>query len=213
MMRKETVSMAQAHPDISALEAQAGRLPDQMPHPDGGSGGIVFTDFSTCGKLNLRCASDISPQIIKFLGASLPDTANSVTTSGERRIIWLGPDEYLVLVKTGEEDSLSSVISGVLSSQHHAATIVTDALACLQLDGPAVRDVLAKGCALDLHHTKFTAGMCAQTLLASASITLLCEGDSSFRIICRTSFLDYVMAWLKDAACEYGYYVTQQSNI
>ena len=32
MMRKETVLMAQAHPDISAREAQAGQLPDQMPH-------------------------------------------------------------------------------------------------------------------------------------------------------------------------------------
>ncbi|MBT5255838.1 MAG: sarcosine oxidase subunit gamma [Alphaproteobacteria bacterium] len=204
--------MAQAHPDISAREAQAGQLPDQMPHPDGGTEGVVITDLSACGKVNLRCAPNASSQLIKFLGAALPDTPNMVIKSGQRRVIWLGPDEYLVLVKAGEEDSLSSVISGALASQHHAATIVTDALACLQLDGPAARDLLAKGCALDLHDTKFTPRMCAQTLLASASITLLCEADTSFRIICRTSFLDYVIAWLKDAACEYGYHVTPKSG-
>ena len=94
--------MAQAHPDISAREAQAGQLPDQMPHPDGGTEGVVITDLSACGKVNLRCAPNASSQLIKFLGAALPDIPNMVIKSGQRRVIWLGPDEYLVLVKAGE---------------------------------------------------------------------------------------------------------------
>ena len=36
----------------------------------------------------------------------------------------------------------------------------------LSLSGAAVRNVLAKGCSLDLHSSKFRAGKCAQSLLA-----------------------------------------------
>jgi sarcosine oxidase gamma subunit len=35
----------------------------------------------------------------------------------------------------------------------------------------------------------------------------MCEARNSFRLICRTSFADYVETWLTDAAIEYGYSV------
>ena len=197
--------MVQAQPNMSALEAQAGRLPNQMPQPEGKADVIVITDLSDCGKLNLRCKPAASSLLIKYLGSPLPEAPNTVSKNGDRRILWLGPDEFLVLVKAGEDDTLSTIIGVALANQHHAATIVTDGLSCIQLDGTAVRDLLAKGCALDLHPTKFTEGMCAQSLLATVGVTIFCDGATSVRLICRTSFLDYVIAWLKDAASEYGY--------
>ena len=201
--------MAQEQPDISALEPQAGRLPNQMPQPEGKADAIVITDLSDCGKLNLRCKPAASSLLIKYLGSPLPETPNTVSKNGDRRILWLGPDEFLVLVKAGEEDSLSAVIGGALAKQHHAVTIVSDALSCIQLNGPAVRDLLAKGCAIDLHPSKFIEGMCAQSLHTSVGVTIFCDGETSLRLICRTSFLDYIIAWLKDAALEYGYRITR----
>ena len=197
--------MVQEQPDMSAQEAQAGRLPNKMPQPEGKADVIVITDLSDCGKLNLRCKPAASSLLVKYLGSPLPEVPNTVSKNGDRRILWLGPDEFLVLMKAGEEDNLSIIIGGALAKQHHAATIVTDALSCLQLDGSAVRDLLAKGCSIDLHPTKFTEGMCAQTLLTTVGVTIFCDGKTSLRIICRTSFLDYLIAWLKDAALEYGY--------
>ncbi len=200
--------MVQAKPDMSALETQAGRLPSQMPQPEGKTDVIVITDFSDCGKLNLRCKPGASSLIMKYLGSPLPEVPNTVTKNGDRRILWLGPDEFLVLVKAGEEDNLSAIIGNALAKEHHATTIVTDALSCLQIDGTAVRDLLAKGCAIDLHPAKFAEGMCAQTLLTTVDVTIFCDCETSVRLICRTSFLDYIIAWLKDAALEYGYRIT-----
>ena len=201
--------MVKAQPDMSALEAQAGRLPNQMPQPEGKADVIVITDLSDCGKLNLRCKPTASSLLIKYLGSPLPEAPNRVSKNGDRRILWLGPDEFLVLVKAGEEDTLSTIISSALAKQHHAITIVTDSLSCLQLDGPTVRDLLAKGCAIDLHPAKFTEGMCAQTLLTTVGVTIFCDGETSLRLICRNSLLDYIIAWLKDAASEYGYRINR----
>ena len=193
--------------------ALSGKTKQTIATPDGGRDGLAITELSHLGKINLRGGEDILPAVKKHTGCSNLPENNRTVQIGERTLIWLAPDEFLVLCEAGEEAGLHSQLMLDLGKVHAAVTNVTDALCALSLRGQALRKVLAKGCALDLHQSVFTAGMCAQTLLASASITLLCEGDSSFRIICRTSFLDYVMAWLKDAACEYGYYVTPQGNI
>ena len=91
-----------------------------------------------------------------------------------------------------------------LASVHAAATNVTDALCAISLRGPAVRQVLAKGCAIDLHPSVFTAGMCAQTMLSHAAVTLIAGESDRFTLICRTSFAAYVHDWLMDAGLEYG---------
>ena len=81
---------------------------------------------------------------------------------------------------------------------------MTDSLCALALGGSAVRQVLAKGCSLDLHPSKFATGDCAQTMLAHAGVTLIAQDADRFMLICRTSFAPYVADWLMDAGREYG---------
>jgi sarcosine oxidase subunit gamma len=91
-----------------------------------------------------------------------------------------------------------------MASIHAAVTNVTDSLCAMSLRGPAVRQVLAKGCSLDLHPSKFGAGDSAQTMLAHAAITLMAHDETGFTLICRTSFAPYVAEWLIDAGLEFG---------
>jgi sarcosine oxidase subunit gamma len=65
--------------------------------------------------------------------------------------------------------------------------------------------VLAKGCALDLHPSQFTAGQTAQTMLSHAAVTMMAMPDGSMTILCRTSFAAYLLDWMADAALEYGF--------
>ena len=60
-------------------------------------------------------------------------------------------------------------------------------------------EVLAGGCALDLHPSVFPPGSCAQTLLARAQVILYRTDEHTFRILVRPSFADYLRAWLRDA--------------
>jgi sarcosine oxidase subunit gamma len=66
------------------------------------------------------------------------------------------------------------------------------------------RDLLLKGCALDLHPRVFGVGRCAQTLLARAQVVLVPRTDEpAYRVFVRASFAEYLAEWLLDAAAEY----------
>jgi sarcosine oxidase, subunit gamma len=72
----------------------------------------------------------------------------------------------------------------------------------LLVGGPRARDLLAHGCALDLHPSVFGPGSCAQTMLARAQVVLLSQQEG-FLVLVRSSFAAYLAEWLLDAATEY----------
>lgn len=191
----------------SAQTRQSATWPDQMPNPDGQPDMRVVITCQAQGLINLRTAEDVSEMMKRFFGTALPSAANSFTSSGERRAVWLGPDEYLLVCAEYEQTELHRTISTQMTGQHFALTVISDALSVYQVSGPGVRDMLAKGCALDLDKSVFRPGMCAQSSLDRAAVTFICETDDSLRLICRRSFADYVESWLKDASTEYGYEV------
>jgi sarcosine oxidase subunit gamma len=102
--------------------------------------------------------------------------------------LWLGPDEWLVL--SGREEDYTD---------RPAAVDVSANRVCLELAGESAADVLARGCALDLHPSVFPPGRCAQTLLARAQVILYRTDEHAFRLLVRPSLADYVRAWLRDA--------------
>lgn len=107
------------------------------------------------------------------------------TISGDA--LWLGPDEWLVL--GGREQDYPDAWAAVDVSANRV---------CFELSGPDAADVLARGCALDLHTSVFPPGRCAQTLLARAQVILYRTGEHTFRLLVRPSFADYVRAWFRE---------------
>jgi sarcosine oxidase subunit gamma len=88
---------------------------------------------------------------------------------------------------------------------HVAITDVSGGQTVLHLRGRHVRDVLAKGCPIDLHPRAFRIGQCAQSHLGKAPILVgQIEEQPYFELIVRRSFADYVWTWLESAAEEYG---------
>ncbi len=197
--------MAQAKFD--AQQRQSATLPRQIPNPEGQQEDCLQINYHPQGLMNLRNSGDVSKIMIRHFGTALPQEANRFSVSGDRRALWLGPDESLLMCADQDAAELHRTLSTQLTDQHFQLTLLSDALAVYELNGPYVREILAKGCALDLHVSVFQPGQCAQSSLERASVTLMCEAENSFRLICRTSFADYVETWLKDAAIEYGYSV------
>ena len=184
--------------------ALAGKAPRTTDAPDGARPGLLISELAHLGKLNLRGGDGIVPAVRKHTGCDRLPENNRTVTVGDRTLVWLAPDEYLLLCETGREGHLHSQLMLDLGKVHAAVTNVTDALCAITLRGPAVRQVLAKGCAIDLHPSVFTAGMCAQTMLSHAAVTLIAGESDRFTLICRTSFAAYVHDWLMDAGLEYG---------
>ena len=206
-----TSKKASMLPGRSAL---AGKPATRHPNPNGtnphtnspGSGkpGLVFSEMVHLGKLNLRTSKSASTQVKSVIGCAFPTATNRFSSAGERHVVWLGPDEFLIICEADKDAELASTLESTLNTQHCAVTNITDALAAFHLKGAAVRQVLAKGCAIDLHPGSFASGDAAQTLLSHAAVTMLALSDNELIVICRTSFAPYMHDWLLDAALEYG---------
>ncbi|MFJ9780275.1 sarcosine oxidase subunit gamma [Amycolatopsis sp. NPDC101161] len=130
-----------------------------------------------------------------LLGVALPGPCRYTTGNGVD-ILWMGPDEYLVLAEPGRQAELEAV----LSRESDAVVDVSAQRNAVRLTGSHAADVLAHGCSIDLEASP--PGTCVQTLLARTGIVLVVR-EEGFTILVRQSFSDYFHAWLADASLEY----------
>jgi len=128
-----------------------------------------------------------------------PAPANTWVPAGDGHSIWLGPDEWLV---TSPTETPWALAARLLAAGHDAVTDVSAQRITLRLTGEHVRDVLATGCAIDLHPRAFPPGSSAQTTLARAGVILLALGDG-YLLLVRSSFAGYLADWLLDACTEF----------
>ncbi len=139
------------------------------------------------------------------LGTVLPAVPNTWVETGSGQAIWLGPDEWLLTGTGPTPEHLEAAARDSVRPLGGAATDVSAQRIGLRLRGSRVRDVLAKGCAVDLHPRVFTRGRAAQTTVGRAGVILLALSDTGddFLVLVRSSFAGYLADWLQDAALEY----------
>lgn len=143
------------------------------------------------------------------LGLEPPTAPNSAAANDSGALLWLGPDEWLAVqhaAAPGSEAALADKLRDALAGRHCSVVEVGESLCCIAVSGPRARDLIAKGCPLDLHPRVFGGvGCCAHSHLAKTAITLHQVDDApTFDLYTRRSFADYLWRWLEDAAREYG---------
>jgi sarcosine oxidase subunit gamma len=156
------------------------------------------------GFINLRGRADNTGFLaacLKVLGCEPPVTANTVVESGDYRIYWMGPDEWLIITPAGRQGELKEQLDKALSGVFSAVVDNSSGLTMLHNTGENAAALLATDCPLDLHAREFKHGQCAQTRLARAgmSVSPLAQ-QAGFEVIIRRSFADYLLLWLQDAA-------------
>ena len=132
-------------------------------------------------------------------GCPMPQP-NRVSRGPERANLWLGPNEWLIVSGKEEGPGLAAELTAVLARRHVSVNDVSANRTIVELSGDAARDVLARGCSLDLHPRAFAVDHCAQTLLANVQ-TLLEQTDDTptFRVYVRPSLARYLADWLLNA--------------
>jgi len=142
--------------------------------------------------------------IESVLEQSLPTQPNTVSF-GNYRLCWLGPDEWLLLVPGDDAAPLLVKLEAALSEQTVALNDVSGGQVVLRMSGSSVVDLLAKGCPLDFHESRFPSGSCAQSSLGKAgALFLRADSGQSFDVVVRRSFLEYLLAWLRRAGAEFN---------
>jgi len=139
------------------------------------------------------------------LGVPLPLEPDTVVRAGELTVLWLGPDEWLLVAPPGGERELESRIREAAGEEPVSVTDVSAQRTTVLVAGAGARDLLAHGCSLDLHPRAFGSGRCAQTTMGRTQVVLVAreEPSAGFWILVRSSFAGYLADWLLDAAAEY----------
>lgn len=181
--------------------------------------GVRLSERADLGKIDLRGeASDrtFMSAVGRCLELVLPSEPITSASKGTVTALWLGPDEWLITCPRADVAARMGSLREALEGLRAAVTDLSDGRVALRLAGPSARDVLAKGCPLDLHPRAFKAGMAAQSLLAKASVLIHLVGDRppsgpTFDLYVGRSFAHYLFAWLEDAGREYGVQVAPPS--
>jgi sarcosine oxidase subunit gamma len=123
-----------------------------------------------------------------------PD-ANSATAWRGRDVLWLGPDEWLVVGEPAAEDAIVRELEEAVATRHHSVIDVSANRTVLDLtDG---LELLSTGCGLDLDPSRWRPGMCAQTLFGGAQVILHQRDDRTTRLFVRPSFAHHLVEWLR----------------
>jgi sarcosine oxidase subunit gamma len=177
---------------------------------------VTLSESPFLGHINLRgdpASAEFLNATEQVMGCKLPLEANTFIDGNKFRVCWLGPDEWLVICAQQRESESAEELRGALAGQFAAVTAIGSGQTILVLRGPRGREVLAKGCALDLHARVFRPGRCAQSHIARASAMILqIDEASAFEIVVRRSFASYLWLWLTDAAAEFGVAVVEPTQ-
>lgn len=163
--------------------------------------------------LRLDPTSTAVVEVEQRLGLTLPPANRASGADGLRTVVWLGPDEWLIM-DSGPDVELAAEVARIVRPVGGAVVDVSGHRTTLRLRGPYARSVLAKGCSVDLHPRIVVPGLAVQTMIAHAAVILVVVdagspeqglgADLDGRILVRTTFAAYLADWLLDAAVEYA---------
>jgi sarcosine oxidase subunit gamma len=146
--------------------------------------------------------SSVPANIENTLGVSWP-TITGAVARGRADILCIGPTDWLIMATDPDPTALRQRVDETFEGGAFRATNVSQALACIEIEGPEVRNLLAKGCSLDLHPPLFAPGRAVRTRFAGMPIIIRCTGSSAFELIVARSYVDFLMSWLADAELEF----------
>ena len=160
---------------------------------------VRAADTARCAEVQLAILPPMTRLIIQgdaqsvaSLGLAVPTTC-CATTDAKRSLLWLGPDEFLLLLPA--EAPFTMELPNVVDVSHRDTGLV--------ISGPRAAWAINAFCALDLHPSAFPIGRCARTLFGKAGILLWRTHIDTFRIDVARSFAPYVWDCLEEARREF----------
>lgn len=139
--------------------------------------------------------------LVDHFGLRLPNPGY-FETAGEIAVVWTDSRSWWIEKAIDGQGGDAAFLDEVRRLLRGAASIVdrSHGLTALRVGGPRARDLLAKGCALDLHPRGFGIGRCAATEIAHAWTHLRQLAADDFLLLTPRSYAEDLLAWTERAA-------------
>lgn len=164
---------------------------------------VSVREMAPQGMITLRGDLSSSPMRKAATGAgggAMPEQRQACVGDDGRGILWMSPDELLVLLPYAEVPGALGEMTERLSGHHALAVDVSDARASFELRGNGVREILAKLAPADLSPEALPAGELRRTRLGQVPAAFWLKSESAAQVICFRSVAQYMFDQLKTAA-------------
>lgn len=149
---------------------------------------------------------EVAAQLGSTAGAMIAN-APSVVVGGDITVLGCGPAQWLVF---SNSVAGRDAVSRLPEALEGLATVTdqSDAKVMVQVAGPRARDVLVKGCQVDLDQSVFGPGSGAATQIEHVACQVWqIDTVPTYGLLVNRSLAKSLWSWLATAAAEYGYEV------
>lgn len=136
------------------------------------------------------------------LGADLPKAPRTSVSWGDVKALWLSVDQWLILCPGTRTAELLAGFRKAFDGLHSLAVDVSDMRAVLRLEGEGSREVLMKGCSLDLLGGGYRPGTVRRMRYAEIAALLHVAEDTVFDVYVFRSYADYAWEFILATARE-----------
>ena len=167
---------------------------------------IKFQELPFVKKINLRGNPEnknFMSFFSKILNAALPTDPNTYTSYGERKIIWLGPDEWLITDESENNNDLLKKLHNANGDQEYSTTDVSENRTIIRISGEKLFTLFSKFLVLDLENSFAKQSSVAQTLFIKVPILIVrifkdYSNEPKFDIFVNRSHSNYIFNLLVD---------------
>ncbi len=133
--------------------------------------GINIQELPFMNKINIRINNNDNEDIVKcgkLINAILPVKPNTYVKNDNVKVIWLGPNEWLITSNQNFYKNLKKEIGDI----HASVTDVSENRTVIRISGEQIFKLLSKFLVLDLEKNLPNESACAQTLFVKVPVLL-----------------------------------------
>ena len=139
--------------------------------------GITFMELAFVKKINIRgnpSDNNFMSSNKKILDTALPIKPNTYTNNGKIKILWLGPNEWLVVDENpNENNELISKLENINNREESSITDISENRTVIRIAGKKLFTLLSKFLVLHLDQNLPNESSVAQTLFVKVPIILV----------------------------------------
>jgi sarcosine oxidase subunit gamma len=146
--------------------------------------------------------STISIESIDIDGLKLKDEPLSVSNNNETRILWNGPENWLLV--SNKKDLLANILKNFKETDF-AITDLSHSKAIIEIEGQEVKEVLKKGCPFNFNTLEKNKSINSTYNGIAFTVDMIDDNPDKVRLFALRSFGESLYHSITDASLEFGY--------
>jgi len=146
--------------------------------------------------------STISIENIDIDGLKLKDEPLSVSNNNETRILWNGPENWLLV--SNKKDLLANILKNFKETDF-AITDLSHSKAIIEIEGQEVKEVLKKGCPFNFNTLEKNKSINSTYNGIAFTVDMIDDNPDKVRLFALRSFGESLYHSITDASLEFGY--------